>query len=122
MNGAVGTALERPISASGPRRRTNGNPVARFVAAHDSRPNARMRRSDAAAHIGVVIAGHERDVVRARRALRARRAPARYSAGQREVDEIAGDRDVVGRLRLQIGDDARQHLRPMDRCGACAAS
>ena len=29
---------------------------------------------------------------------------------QADVDEVAGDGDVVGRLRLEVGDDAVEHV------------
>ena len=46
------------------------------------------------------------------------RRPERLQPGQRidvllrqaDVGEIAGDGDVVGRLRLQVGDDAVEHV------------
>ena len=33
---------------------------------------------------------------------------------QRDIGEVAGDRDVVGLLRLQVGDDLAQHLGVVD--------
>src|SRR5262249_11280729 len=57
---------------------------------------------------------HQRDVVR-RPERSEPRAGGRVFAGERDVDEIAGHRDVVGRLRLEIGHDAREHLAAMDQ-------
>ena len=50
-------------------------------------------------HIGIVVAGHGADVVRIAQRIEpgARR---RELVGERQVDEVAGDRDVVGRLAL----------------------
>ena len=61
------------------------------------------------AHIGVVIAGHDRDLLRRADAFepRLRRLELRL---QRQIDEIAGHRDVVRPLRLQVGDQRIQHL------------
>ena len=61
-SGSVGSAVESPISASGPRRRTNGKLSPR-VAAHVVAPVA-LREVRGRAHIGVVIARHQRDVAR----------------------------------------------------------
>ena len=122
MNGAVGTALDSPISASGPRRRRNGKPCVPdgVVAAHIGAP-MRLRLPRGAAHIGVVIAGHQ---------VTSCGGPERFEPGarrrifgrQRDIDEVAGHRDVVGRLRLEVGDDARQHVARGGSGCACAAS
>ena len=37
---------------------------------------------------------------------------------QRDVDEVAGDRDVVGRLLVQVGDQRVQHLAAMHAVAA----
>jgi hypothetical protein len=84
-----------------------------FVAAHVVAP-VREGGGDAAAHIGVVVAGNQRHI--GRRAERIEPHPRRRIFGrQRQIDEIAGDGDVVRLLRLEVGDDARQHLGLMDR-------
>ena len=113
MNGAVGTALDNPISASGPRRRRNGNAVLRLRRRAYKRPNgAAVTRG--LAHIDVVIAGHQGDVLR--RSQRFKPGARRWIFGrQRDVDEVAGHRDVVGCLCLEVGDDARKHVAAMDQ-------
>jgi hypothetical protein len=64
-------------------------------------------------HIRVVIARHEGDV--ARRSERGEpSARRRVFAGKRDVDEVAGHRDVVRRPRFEVGRDAREHLGAMD--------
>jgi hypothetical protein len=65
------------------------------------------------AHIGVVIAGDHRDPVRCADALqpRPRRRKLRL---EREVDEVAGDRDVIRRLRLHVRHQRVEHLAAMD--------
>src|SRR5262249_51811171 len=64
------------------------------------------------AHIGVVIAGD--------RGHEFRRPDAREPFArrwkfclQREIDEIARDGDVIGRLRLHVGDQRVQHVAPV---------
>ncbi len=118
-SGGVGSDVDSPISASGPRRRTKGKLLA-AVAAHVVAPVA-CREAGGRAHIGVVIAGHDGDVARAAERCEpgARR---REFVGQRQVDEIAGDRDVVGRLRLEVGDQRAPACRRGGSGGACAAS
>ena len=96
-----------------PQEREVGFDRARRVAAHVVAP-VLLRRRDAAAHIGVVIARHQGHVGgRAERIEPGARR--RVFVRQRQIDEVAGDRDVVRRLRLEIGDDAREHVRPVDR-------
>ena len=69
------------------------------------------------ANVEIMIAGHQRHV--GRRAKRFEEQPRRREFGrQRDVDEIAGDRDVVRRLRLQIADDPGKRLRQMDGLAA----
>ena len=87
--------------------------LGRIVAAHVVAP-MQLRMLRGRAYIGIVIAGHQGDVVRRpeRREPGARR---RVFAGERDVDEVAGHRDVVGRLRLQVGHDAREHVGAMDQ-------
>ena len=41
---------------------------------------------------------------------------------QPDVDEVAGHRDVVGRLRAHVGDEPVEHVAAGRRRGACAAS
>jgi len=61
------------------------------------------------ADIGIVIAGDDRDMFRGAHALQPR--PRRRELGfEREIDEIAGHRDVVRVLRPDIGDQRIQHL------------
>jgi hypothetical protein len=59
-----------------------------------------------------MIAGNQCNVVRAAKRLEPRAGGWIFSR-QRQVDEIAGDGDVVCRLRVVVGDDARLHFRPM---------
>ena len=82
------------------------------VVAHMCAPGV-LRQHFRAAHIDVVIAGNERHVLGGAEAVEPM-APARELLGQRDIGEIAGDRDVVRRLLLQIGDDLVQHGAIMD--------
>ena len=61
------------------------------------------------AHIGVVIAGDDRDLLRRADAFQPGRRR-RELRLQREIDEIAGDRDVVRLLRLEVGDQRVEHV------------
>ena len=55
------------------------------------------------ANIGVVIAGNHRDPIRRADALQP--GPRRRELGfEREIDEIAGYRDVIRRLRICMSD------------------
>ena len=60
-------------------------------------------------HIGVVIAGNDGDPLRRADAFEPglRRGELRF---QRQIDEVAGHRDVVRPLRLHVGDQCVQHL------------
>ena len=115
MNGAVGTDDDTPISVSGPLRRKKRKHKRRFcagaVAAHIFFPFGHLffRR----ANIGIVIARHDRDVVR-RADTGKPRTRLREFVGQREIDEVAGDRDVVGPLRPDIGNHSVQHIAPVE--------
>jgi len=60
-------------------------------------------------HIGVVIAGHDRDPLRRADAFEPGLGRGEFRL-QRQVDEVAGDRDVVRALRLHVGDQRVQHL------------
>ena len=64
-------------------------------------------------HIGVVVAGNDRDLIRRPDTLqpRARRHEFRR---KREIHEIAGDGDVIRLLRLHIVDKEIKHLAPVD--------
>jgi hypothetical protein len=42
-------------------------------------------------------------------------ARARVFGGKGYVDEVAGDRDMVGGLRFEVGDDAREHVGFVDQ-------
>ena len=61
------------------------------------------------AHIGVVIAGHDSDLLRRADAFEPGLS-GRELRLQRQVDEIASYRDVVRPLRLQVGDQRIQNL------------
>src|SRR5262245_38593442 len=60
-------------------------------------------------HIGVVVAGHDSDILR-RPKPREERARWRKLGREREIDEVAGDRDVVDGLRFEVGNDALEHV------------
>lgn len=62
-----------------------------------------------AAHIDVVVAGNDRDLL-GQPELGQEREPDGKFGGQRQVGEVAGHRDMVGYLRLEIGDDLGQHV------------
>jgi hypothetical protein len=61
------------------------------------------------AHIGVVIAGYHRDPLRRADAFKPGLCRGEFRL-QRQIDEIAGHRDVVRPLRLHVGDQRVQHL------------
>ena len=65
------------------------------------------------ADIGIVIAGNDADAVRRADALQPR-LRRREFCFQRQVDQIAGDRDVVRLLRLQVRDQRIEHLAAME--------
>jgi hypothetical protein len=72
-----------------------------------------LRIARSGAHVGVVIARHQGDV--ARRSERGKPGARRWVfAGKRDVDEVAGHRDVVRGLRLEICGNAREHFGAMD--------
>ncbi len=80
----------------------------RCIAAHEVAPVA-ARVRDAATHVGVMIARHQRHV--GGTAERVEPGACRHVfAGQCQIDKIAGDRDVVGGLPLEVGNDLRQHV------------
>ena len=127
-SGGVGTAELTPMSATGPSMRTNGNaspwPACAAPCAHRTPcrpPSAPLPGSRAQARIDVVVAGDDGHALRRSHAL---------EPGQRidvllrqaDVDEVAGDGDVVGRLRREVGDDAVEHVPSGRRSGGCAAS
>ncbi len=87
--------------------------VGRVVAAHIVAP-MELRMAEGGAHIGVVIARHQGHVVwRSERRQEIRGRP--ELGRKRDVDEIAGHRDVIRRLRLEVGDDVRQHVTAMNQ-------
>ena len=65
------------------------------------------------AHIGVVIAGDDGDMLGRSDTFQPRTGRCEFRL-QRDVDEIAGDGDVVGPLRLQVLNQRVQHLAPMN--------
>ena len=65
------------------------------------------------ANIGIVIAGNHRDPVGWTDALQP--CPRRHKLGfERQIDEVAGDRDVVRRLGLHIRNQRVQHVAPVE--------
>ncbi len=88
------------------------------VAMQIGRPGGE-RLPEHAGHIGVVIARHDGDVLRRTEGLQpfARRDDL---AGQADIDEVAGDGDVVRPLRDQIVEQPGQH-RSGQRMHAAAA-
>src|SRR5215510_12279449 len=75
------------------RRRVGHN-----VAAHVFGP-VQLWMAPLRPHIGVVVAGHDSDVLRGAEP-REERARGRKLSREREIDEVAGDRNLVDRLRL----------------------
>ena len=86
--------------------------VADIIIAHELAPMRTQMRAGAA-HIDVMIAGHQRHVCRRPQRFEPS-ASRRVLAGCRDVDEIAGYRDVVGCACLQVRRHTRQHLGTMD--------
>src|SRR5262245_37866526 len=62
------------------------------------------------ADINVVIAGDEADVLWRTKVLKPCMTLPNL-CGKRDIDNIAGDRDVVRLLRLDVGDDRRERSR-----------
>ena len=110
IRGSVGTAEETPISATrpAPAQEREGGAAVGLVAAQIIVP-ALPPRDGGGADIGVVIAGNDGDVLRGADALQPRPRRREFRL-QRQVDEIAGHRDVVGPLRPDVGDQRVQHL------------
>ena len=114
ISGAVGTALDsadqRQRAAAAQKRKPH-HAFAGLVAAQIRMQ--RLARSDAAcAHIGVVIAGHHGDPLR--RADAVEPVPRRREfLLQRQIDQIAGDRDLVRAL----APACRRPGRPAPRGG-----
>src|SRR5262245_5393141 len=83
-----------------------------LVVAHVGAPLARCedRRLK---YISVVVARHERYVLAGAYVLKPV-APLREFRCKTDIGDIAGDRDVVGCLRLQVGDDCGKGRRIMD--------
>ena len=60
-----------------------------------------------------MIAGHDRDALG--RADAFQPGPGRFEFGsQRQVDEIAGDRDLIRRLRLHVRQQRVEHVAAME--------
>ncbi len=114
MNGPVGTPVDSAISATLPRRRTNGKRSSAVVAAHVVAPDMPPAIGSTRADIDIVIAGNDGDVVRRAERCRARRARAAIFVGQREIDEIAGHRDVVGRCAFRSRVTRVENVRAVD--------
>ena len=87
-------------------------PPGGVVAAHVFAP-VELREGRGAADIDVVIAGYQGDVVGRPELCKPAQCRGVF-AGQRDVDEIARHRDVIGCLSLEIRDDAREHVAAMD--------
>ena len=64
------------------------------------------------ANIGIVIAGNDADAIRRPDALQPGPRRRKFRL-ERDVDEIAGDRDVVRRLRLHVRHQRVEHIAPM---------
>ena len=86
--------------------------IGRLVAAQIISPGFR-KAMPRGADIGVVIAGNHRDAIRRTDAFQPgpRRRKLRV---QRQVDEVAGDRDLVRRLRLHVRYQRVEHIAPVD--------
>ena len=65
------------------------------------------------AHIGVMVIGHQRNVVRCTNALQPLSRFHKFER-QGDVDEITGDGDVIGVMGLHIGDQFAKHVAAMD--------
>ena len=65
------------------------------------------------ANIGVVIAGDDGDAISRADALQP--GPRRRKLGfQREIDEVAGDRDLIRRLRLHVRHQRIEHVAAVE--------
>jgi hypothetical protein len=84
-----------------------------LIAAHVRAPFA-LRLCGGLAHIEIVIARHERDVI-GRAELFEPRTRGPKLRRKRNVDEIPGDRQMVVLLGGEIAHDRIQYIRTMDR-------
>jgi len=89
-----------------------GKTIEAVVAAHVIVPELRREFFDAV-DINVVVARHDRYVIGTSDCFEPAPGP-RIFAGQREINEIAGHRDMADGSRLQIARDRVQHVRPVD--------
>ncbi len=77
------------------------------VARHPGAPGA-ADLVEGARHIGVVIARHDRNILG--RAQRLQPEPRQLDlAVERQIDEVAGDGEMVDAGRLDVGDDRAEH-------------
>ena len=112
MNGPVATPDDSAISATPflpPQKRKTLHAV---VAGHVVAPV--LRRSVChLPQVDVVIAGNDGDVLGAADGSEPV-AGALILDRQRQIDEVAGDGDVVGRLRFQVARDLIENFAAMD--------
>ena len=113
----------------GPERRRGGgarqsNQGQRSAAAHERKARLagvaslvvapiKLRPRCGRAHVGIVVAGNDRHILRGAEALKPG-SGGRIFGRQRQVDEIAGHRDVVRRACPDILRDPRQQVGAME--------
>ena len=126
-NGSVGWAEQRPINARGPRTRTLGNPLAGSAWASPSESGRQPGPPQ-------IPRGAGAEPPRRRRGCRGRRhalgrsdalepAPrGRELVLERHVREIAGDRDLIGRRRVQVLEQRLDHFGLGARDAAAVAT
>ena len=113
MNGAEATADDTPISATWPLRRMKGKSALSTCSASSRAHPRRPELSVAvvrARHIGIVVAGNGGHPV-GRPELLQPEARVLELLAHGDVREVAGDGDVVGLLRLQVGDQPVERFR-----------
>ena len=108
IKGPVGTPELKPMIADLPANAKVGEDrrAARLVACGPGRKR-RLEKRHGRAHVGVVIAGNEADVGRVAERPHPQRRAAELGR-HADIDEIAGDGDMIGALRAQIRDEPRQ--------------
>ena len=95
---------QRPAPAHERKRRAVGCDIAAQILPEHTGETMPRRP-----HIGVVVAGNDRDVLRRADAFEPGLGRREFRL-QRQVDEVAGYRDVVRPLRLHVGDQRVEHL------------
>jgi len=124
ISGGVGTADDTLTSASGPRRRTEGNvtPPSGLSSLAKIIPPGLRKAMLGSANIGVVIAGDHRDTIGCADAFQPFQRWRKFCF-EREIDKVACDRDVIRSFAPACPTPAhRARSAPMESLAVCASS